>query len=460
MIRHIEAFCQQNKLFSKGSRIVIACSGGPDSLALADVFGRLRDKWKLQLCIAHFEHGIRGEESKADAAFVRNFAIEQKVPFYMEAADVPAWAMQKKISLETAARDLRYAFLRRVSHAFGNACIATAHHADDQAETVLMHILRGTGTEGLAAMQPHTGDVIRPFLCVTRREIEEYCNNCGLEPRHDATNDELDCQRNRLRLGLLPQLRREYNPEITAALCRLSAIAADEGDFLQREAERLWPQVALYTEGILELRTEAFAALHPALQRVMLRKAVNRVRGNNKGISFFHFEELRRLLLAGRTGAALQLPQGLCAEIVYGSLKLFTKKTVAKTVGEFAQQKLIVPGHTKLLSLGMVVEAVVLEQQPEVHGTWEMFCDFDVLEGTLLVRPRQPGDHFCIANGTKKVKDFFIDQKIPRGERTRVPIFCDARGIFWLGGLRQPAFARAGCHTKRFLYLKVRQERV
>ena len=241
-----EAFCKQNSLFAPGTAVLAACSGGPDSLALLHLLLSLRERWQLQLAAAHFEHGIRGAASLADAAFVRDFCQARGVPFYLGQADVPGYASAQQLSLETAARTLRYRFLRSTAAKLGEGTrIATAHQADDQAETVLMRILRGTGVDGLAGIAPRAGELIRPLLCATRAEIEAYCRQQGLEPRHDATNDVPDCTRNRLRLELLPQLAAEYNPDISAALCRLAAIASEESSFIASASAAAWEQAVL-----------------------------------------------------------------------------------------------------------------------------------------------------------------------------------------------------------------------
>ena len=452
MIERVEAFCQQNKLFDRGDAIVIACSGGPDSLALADILLQLRQKWELQLCIAHFEHGIRGEASQADAAFVKSFAAEREVPFRMEEGDAPAYARERGLSLETAARDMRYAFLRRVSSELGGACIATAHHADDQAETVLMHIIRGSGMDGLAGLRPARAGLIRPLLAVTRREIEAYCKARGLAPRHDATNDIPDCRRNQLRLELLPELRQKYNPSITAALCQLSLLAADESDFISAETDRLWPQLIKRRESVLLLDAQAVRALHPVLQRAVLRRAAEQLRGSLQGLGFVHFEALRDML-GGTTGKSIVLPGGLTAQMSYGWLRLETGREKERLI--FEPVTLKVPGFTELPINGLCAEVKLLAHRPELQGPGEFCCDFDQLAGPLVVRQRRQGDRLQLSYGTKKLKDFLVDAKVPRDERDHVLLFCDARGILWAAGLRKTILAQINAATRRFLYLKI-----
>ena len=452
MIERVEDFCQQNKLFDRGDAIVVACSGGPDSLALADILLRMQQKWDLRLCIAHFEHGIRGAASEEDAAFVKSFAAGRDVFFRMESGNVPAYAHTQGLSLETAARDMRYAFLRRVSRELGGAHIAVAHHADDQAETVLMHILRGSGLDGLAGMRPARAGIIRPMLTVTRQEIEAYCAERGLKPRHDATNDIPDCRRNQLRLGLLPELRQKYNPSVTAALCQLSLLAADESDFISAEVEGLWTKLTKWQGTALLLDAEKLKAKHPVLQRAVFRRAAEKLRGSLQGIGFVHIEALRDML-KGPTGTRITLPGELTAQMSYGWLRLEAGRQEERRA--LAPAELKVPGVTDLPASGLCVEAELLMHRPELQGPWQFCCDFDRLEGRLFVRQRQPGDRLQMSYGSKKLKDFFVDVKVPRDQRDDVLLFCDGRGILWVAGLRGTILAQTDAATKRFLYLRI-----
>ena len=204
MLEEAVRYARAQDLLHLGMHVLVACSGGPDSLALLDMLLQFRRRFRLVLTAAHFEHGIRGASSAEDARFVAAFCRERKVPCFIGHGDVPAVAKAQGKSVELAARELRYAFLWRTLERCGADVLATAHHADDQAETVLMRILRGTGLDGLAAMKPREGKKIRPLLFARREDILGYCQERGLEPRHDATNDIPDCTRNLLRLKVLP----------------------------------------------------------------------------------------------------------------------------------------------------------------------------------------------------------------------------------------------------------------
>ena len=308
----------------RGAHIVVACSGGPDSLALLSLLLELRPLLSLAVTAAHYEHGIRGEASAEDAAFVRRFCATRAVPCIVESGDVPRAAARTSESLETAARRLRYAFLERTRERVGASLIATAHHADDQAETVLLHILRGTGLDGLAGIPARDAarHLVRPLLPFPKQELVDYCRARGFSPRHDATNDVPDALRNRVRLSLLPELARAYNSAIRQGLCRLADIAAEEREAAEhlaaQEAVRLIEQLpagrahgedaaSWRLPAAPALRAEAARALPRALCRRVLRIYLARL-GRAQDVSFERTEALRRLL-SGTSGQRVELPR-------------------------------------------------------------------------------------------------------------------------------------------------------
>ena len=316
LVRLTEDFCERRDIFGKGLGVVVACSGGVDSLSLADMFFRIGKRRGAFFVIAHFEHGIRGEASKADARFVEDWAKARRIPFFFRAADVPQLAKEQRLSVETAARNLRYEFLRDVAREINGRYIATAHHADDQAETVLMHLLRGSGLNGLSGMSADNGEIIRPLLTFTKAQLINYAVTANLSPRTDATNFLPEATRNKLRLELLPLLTRDYNPNIVATLTRLAEQLADERDFIGAETEKIWPQLIRNTDsGEVGLVRKKFATLPVALQRTALRRFFAE-RAQVFDIEFVHTEAVRRLIIEGHSGNVLHLPRGIRAEIV------------------------------------------------------------------------------------------------------------------------------------------------
>lgn len=453
VLHKVAAFCRERELFGVGDGVVVACSGGVDSLSLADVLFRLRDKFGIRICVAHFEHGIRGDESKKDARFVANWAKERGLLFRIGEGNVPAFAKKNRLSVETAARRLRYEFLRETKKALGFSRIALAHHADDQAETVLMRILRGTGTAGLAAMRPKNGDMIRPLLFLSKDELFRYAESRGLSPRHDATNDVADALRNRLRLCLLPQLRREYNPELDSALVNLAAVAADETDFLLAETERVWPLVAKKNDGELFLSQCEFAKLPVALQRTVLKKFLA-ASGGDDGVAFAHFERLRSMLLAGKTGDCANLPLSRRAFLTYGRLKI-QKFCAAKKNEELAETSVTVPGTFKLNGFDFTATTALLKKKPPKTKPTEYYCDFAKLDAPLTIRRRKRGDRIKLAFGEKKLKDVFIDDKISRDERDNVPILVCGDKVLWAAGVRRGILFAPDENTREIFYIRL-----
>lgn len=303
-------------------KILIAVSGGADSLALAELLISSRQRFNLELCIAHFEHGLRGQDSIDDAAFVKNFSDERKINFVGGSGDVRSFAAEKKISVETAARILRYEFLSNVRRELNCDAIALAHHADDQAETILMRLLRGATSSGLSAMKFRTltehGLLIRPLLKFRKVELENFCREKNLSPRLDATNFELDATRNKIRLELIPTLEK-FNPALVETICRLGEVAAEEADFIDMQTEKIFPTV-VRENSIVRAK---FLTLHPALQRAVIKKFLTQVTGSAKDFGFVHFEGIRKVLLNNLAG--VELPKNFRADLRHGLLNI-TKK--------------------------------------------------------------------------------------------------------------------------------------
>lgn len=331
LLKDTASFCEREGLIPPGARILVACSGGPDSLALLDILARLSGlaKYDFSVEAAHFEHGIRVEDeaSRADASFVEEFCGKRNIPCTIGHGDVPAFAEAGQLSLETAARQCRYDFLEQTRKKRGLDLIATAHQADDQAETVLMRLLRGTGTAGLAAMRPRAvGELplIRPLLFAPRSAIEGYCEARQLSPRLDATNELMDCTRNKLRLKTLPELREDYNPRLSQALCQLADICAAEADYISSQAKeafaRLWCPQGLEAKG--------FKELPQALQWAVLRLFWQQETGSQKDLPYAHVQRLCKVLNEGHAGSQQQLPHGCCLRLYRENKKLYARLTV------------------------------------------------------------------------------------------------------------------------------------
>ena len=319
LLKDFIGICAAEKIFDGVHKVLIAVSGGADSLALAELLINSRRRFDLELCIAHFEHGLRGQDSIDDADFVKDFADKHDIKFIGGSGDVATFAAENKISVETAARILRYEFLSKAKDDSNLDAIALAHHADDQAETILMRLLRGATSDGLAAMKFRTfseyGLLIRPLLRFKKVELENFCRKKNLSPRLDATNFETDATRNKIRLELIPTLEK-FNPALVETLCRLSEVTAEESDFISAQADKIFPVVV---KDNCIFRAE-FLKLHPALQRVVIKKFLAQVIGSIKDFGFVHFEGVRKVLINNLSG--VELPKNLRANLRQGKLHI------------------------------------------------------------------------------------------------------------------------------------------
>ena len=472
--RHVTVALKQSGL-APGKRLVVAVSGGPDSLAMLYALHHLRDTLDLRLHGAHLDHGLRGDASKADAQFVAETFRRLSIPFTLEEADVPTFRQEHRLSLEEAARELRYAFLSRVVAKQGADATALGHTGNDQAETVLMRILRGTGLAGLRGMAAVTrracdgGEIVlvRPLLGVSRRETADYCRALKLEPRQDESNLSLELTRNRVRMELLPLLE-GYNPAVLDALVRLSSTAAQDMAYIEAQVDKVWHETVREDGNGVVLNRAAFSQLAPALQSHLLRRAVLAVKGNLNDVEQGHVDDMARLM-AGPAGKSLDLPGGLRFAVSYTGALLRSKEREPCSLPALdGQHRLQIPGETLLR--GWSVVATILDQQgqptevpdfnreaPEICTRSHSAClDYDSLGGELWVRSRAPGDRFQPLGmpQDKKLQDFMVDSKIPRPWRDRVPLVVSPRGIAWVVGWRIAQWAKVTEKTAHAVQLR------
>ena len=464
MLNKVLAFCEEHGLLAHGSSIVVAVSGGADSMALLDLLLHLQERRALSLHVAHFEHGIRGEASREDADYVAAFCRARGVACSVEAADVPQYAKECRMSLETAARELRYAFLRRVRACVGAQVIAVAHHADDQAETVLQHILRGAGLHGLVGMTPRTGDVVRPLLACTKEELVAHCAAHGIEVRHDATNDAAEARRNYLRLEILPRLAAHVNASAGAALVRLAEAARADDALLDEMAHAAFSRVvcgegraAGAAHESLALSRTAFRAEPLALQRRIVRLAARAFVDESHDWGWRQVEQVRRMMVEGRGGLSWDLPgcvqfflDGKRGVFLVGAIRIAHEKSGAggrplsshRTAGGMAESDLLsgiplrAPAVTRLPALGIVLVADFVRERPRTDGRSEIYLPSRAL-AAAVVRTRRAGDRVRLPCGTKKLKNFFIDEHVPRTARDRVPLVVCDREVVWAVGVRR-----------------------
>jgi tRNA(Ile)-lysidine synthase len=453
--RRVLGTIKRFRMLSKGDKVLAAVSGGADSMVLAHVLNALSDRLEINAGIIHVNHGIRGLASEEDAIFVEEFARGLDIPFHLVKVDVPRLAKEDKAGLEESGRRARYRAMFKLARETGYGRIATGHTSDDQAETVLMRLLRGAGTAGLQAVLPVTGEgVIRPLLEVSREEVRDYCLTARLPFREDASNLDPVFLRNRIRHQLIPLLEREYNPALRDILAATALLCGEDERFLNRESLRLFEESARRLGECIQIEVKALGRMPPALLSRVLREAIREIRGDLDGITGRHLRSVISLLEGG-SGRRCELPGGLSACREYGLLKFGRMRE------EFSKPEpieLSIPGRTVLSPWDLTVEASITGSMPELcrTGPLEACMDLDALRLPVTARRRAQGDRFIPfgMGGFKKVKDFLIDQKVPRAEREKIPVLADGEKIIWLVGFRVDERVRVSDKTRRILFLK------
>lgn len=454
-------FIQEWGLIQGEKILLVGVSGGPDSVCLLHILDQLKESLGVSLHVCHLNHTLRGASSDADARFVSTLAQRLGIAATVERRDVKAYQREHRLSVEEAARQVRYDFFAQVAESIGVKRIALGHTRDDQVETILMHLVRGTGLAGLRGMGPITtwqgrrGSallVVRPLLDVAREETEEYCSAYDLEPRTDFSNFSPTFLRNRLRCELIPLLQ-SYNPNIVATLLRTARAAADELSYLEEGVSQVWEGVVREQPNGLLLDIEALRSLHPALKRHLLRRVLGEILGDLTDIQSVHIEKMVEAV-SKPAGKRLSLPRGLLFHVGYNTC-LVTKgayDTCPLPTLE-GEHRLNVPGDTALP--GWRVRASVTQPGETADG-FGACLDFEEAGSNLVVRRRKAGDRFQpLGMGEwKKLQDFMVDAKIPRAWRDRVPLVCSAEGILWVVGWRIAERAKVKDSTKQVLCLE------
>lgn len=438
--------------------LICAFSGGADSTALLYLCLLLAEDLGLEITAAHLDHGLRGLEAKRDREAAEVRAGELNLPFVWEKVDCSKLAVVRGLSLEEAAREARYDFLERVRINSGARYIATGHTADDNAETILFNMIRGTGPAGLAGIPPvREGRILRPLLIFWKKDLVRYLKARGLTWVEDSTNTDLSYSRNRIRHSLLPQMEKHFNPAVKAALNRTAEIIRDEESAWQVYLERLKPAVS-WTPGpdSVTMRISSLNVLHVAEKRRLIREGFRHVKGQLRALESGHVEAILNLL-TGDKGRGLDLPGRIRAWTRDDFLFIGISRKEHETSFEYS---LPLPGSVYIEEIGSGLESEIDRDPKDINprnvGPDMAVLDFDRIEPPLMVRNLRPGDRFqpLGLKGTKKLHDFFIDAKVPASERREIPLVLDLKGIIWVVGLRVSERTRFSAGTKTALFLK------
>jgi len=455
----IKKTIQKYRMLEPGDRVVVGVSGGPDSIMLCHVLHRLRGSYNLDLTVAHLNHGVRGAEAARDARFVERFAHGLGLPCVVQEADVPAFCRENSRSFQEGAREVRYRFLEEVRNRCRANKIALGHNADDQAETLMLWLLRGSGLKGLGGMPPvRDGVIIRPLIETTREEIEAYLRNREIDFVTDSSNLKGEYVRNRLRREIFPLLKKDFNPQLVKTLVTTASIISMENEYLDKIAhKKLKTVLASQNENGAVVDCDRFAALPPVIQLRCLRAILAGLKGNLMRISAAHLYDLMGIMAGAESHKTLKLPDGIRAEKSYRFLTLTTG--LAAITSPFSYHFEAMPEQVVIPEIGKRMTFTLLRRRgmaPERNPA--VAClDADGVRMPLTVRSAKPGDFFqpLGMGGKKKIQDLFTDAKVPGAERRRIPLVLFGDEVAWVGGMRINHRLRVTAKTRRVLKIEM-----
>lgn len=479
MTEDVRRWIEEEKLIEAGDIVLAGVSGGADSVCLLLVLLAYQKQADFSLRVVHVEHGIRGAESREDAAFVKKLCERLQIPCRIYEVDVPTYAAKHRLGIEEAARELRYqSFCRaseeiceaecgeQTSHAPQKIKIALAHHADDNAETILFQMARGSGVRGMGGIRAkrtlaENVLLIRPLLGITRKQIEAYLAECGESYRIDSTNEDIDYSRNRIRHEILPQLT-QVNSQAVLHISQSAKQLAELTDYLDVETARIAELVCEVTEGQCIVRTELFENYPEVLQKEVLHRVLGETAGSRKDIGSVHVKSL--MDLAGlQVGRRISLPYGLCAERIYNGIRIAQANSRTEKITDSYEIALSVLEHmsadewyTLALGDGEVRMRVCdyTEEFKEIpKKAYTKLLNYDKIKYSLQFRTRADGDYLTIdeAGHRKKLKAYFVEEKVPREMRDTVWLLAEGSHILWVVGKRISAYYKIDSNTKKVL---------
>ncbi|MFA4948962.1 MAG: tRNA lysidine(34) synthetase TilS [Candidatus Krumholzibacteriia bacterium] len=450
-IEKVRDYIRTRGMIAPGTRVLVAVSGGSDSMALMTILAELSAEIRIELAAAHFDHGIRPEAGR-ERALVQRAADKLGIPLFLGSGSVPAEARRIKKGIEETARLLRYRFLEETARAWNAGSVALGHNRDDQVETILHHIIRGTGWRGLQGIPPRRGLFVRPLLACSRVELRAHVRSRRVPYALDRSNLDNRFLRNRIRNRLIPYLERGYNPAATEALLRLGENLAEGWETLEKPLFKLIPRAGSREEVALRLvKIEKLTDFHLYLLiDLVLRERF----GVLQDVERTHFDAAKRLIRSGRSGKAVHFPHGIVARLEHENLMVSRSGGRTSAAGEVI---IAGPGTYPLpwWNLSAEVESVNTGRVNPKGNAAEAF--FAGIVFPVRVRGKRPGDRFVPfgMKGRKKLSDLFIDRKVPLSRRGAIPVFEDARGVFWVPGVAAAERTRIVPGTREALRIKL-----
>jgi tRNA(Ile)-lysidine synthase len=463
LFEKVKKTIKKYSMLSGGETVLVALSGGPDSVYLLNAMNNLKDEFKLDLHALYVDHGLRPEETPLEIEFCKNLCEKLKLPFIKKSIDVKSYVQEKAMNKQAAARELRYQVFEETAFEIKAHKIALGHTADDQAETLLMRLLRGSGPTGLSGVPPIREKFIRPLIEIERKEIDRDLQEEGIDFIVDSSNLRRDYLRNKIRLSLIPMMK-ELNPNMVETLSRIAEIFREEERYFKIiVAKTLMRLISRKSDSRIELFLSPLEVMERVILRRALRKAIDETKGL-RGINFVHIEDIIELIKTGQTGDRLYLPKGIRVIKDYSTLILTSESPV-----KLPPYTLEVPGEIHLKEAGIYIKASLAE--PSDPGdlskaireyaeckTSALF-DAERLVFPLMVRSRKSGDFFYpLGFGKKKkLQDFFVDEKVPRDERDSIPLIVSGEDIIWVVGYRENDRFKVTDETKKVLRLEAKK---
>jgi len=465
MEKKVNHYIKEQGIITAGDHILIGVSGGADSLALLYFLDKFKEAYAVTIGVAHLHHGLRGEAADADEAFVRTFCEERAIPFYSRRRNIREISQDDKISIEEAGRNERYGFFQTVAREHGYNRIALGHHINDQAETMLMRLIRGTGVKGVSGIKSSRNNFyIRPFLCLTKKEIVAYCAINQLAYRTDATNFQRDYTRNRIRLDIMPLIL-EINPRAELHFNEFTIIANEYEAFFEKYVDTIQEKLISRRDGSVFLDRALWLGEEPVVQKELLRRLIFEFKGSLKEIEYNHITAFYSLLKSDKTTWEMNLPHQMLLMRRYDRVMVTSSQKIEKKI---IAPKRILPDKTWIFAReGIILESEVMTQAAfckknaffpkELENHSEKYFDYDKIRGDIYLRSRQSGDFFYPSGlaGKKTLKKYFIDKKIDRDLRDEIPLLATDSEVLWIIGYAINERYLANGQTKNIIKVNV-----
>lgn len=461
MQARLKEFIQKNNLLLDARKILLGVSGGPDSLAMLDLFDQLKQDFKIEIAVAHLDHMFR-RESKSEADFIENFSKKRGIQFFRKRVNLPQIIKNNKVSAEAAARQQRFKFFKNIIKKENFDLLALAHHKGDQAETILLNLFRGCGLEGLSGIEPQTKfaklKLIHPMLIFTKKEILAYCKLKNLNPSFDSSNQENIYSRNIIRNQILPLVEQELNPNVKEVIAKNSKVIAAEAEFLKKLAQKKYKELLIKEKPAkIIIDFNLFLALDQVIQRRIYRYIYKKLNNNLDDLYLDHIFEIEKLIADKKTGRGVDIASGIRVEISYSNL-IFLKKSkqIKKPKNKI---KINLEQKIKLNEkYSLKAEVVSKKDFSFIADPKRAAFDYQKIDWPLFIRNRKAGDKLkpLGMKGQKKIKDIFIDAKVPKYQREEVPVIVDQNDtILWLAPYKLSDKFKVTVKTDKILILEL-----